>query len=502
MSANARLVIASNRLPFSVRRAGEDVTLQPTSGGLAAALTSVHRRADNVWVGWPGDCSELTGSHRVQLASQLRTHRVVPVELTPPELVEYYDGVCNGVLWPVLHYLIDRMPVTLPDFAAYRTVNERFAEAVVSTYRDGDTVWIHDYHLQLTPALVRTHLPLARIGFFFHTPFPPGDIFRVLPWHRELVEGVLGATLVGFQTSRDASNFAATARMLAECVVGEERIVTKGRQVRFGTYPIGIDPARLEPIGQTDDPQSSAVTCRPHPGRRLLLGVDRLDYTKGILQRLAAFERLLSEEPQLHEHIEMLQLAVPSRDLVQAYVDYKYAVQECVDRINLRFQTPQWTPIHYLFGAVSPAELRALYCAADVMLVTSLRDGMNLVSKEFVSCRTDDDGVLVLSEFAGAAAELPEALIVNPYSVEHLARAMRTALTLDRNARRRRMRSLRERVAARTVHHWVAEFTADLAGTSAESVTPINRLLTTTTRAAIAEGQRPALAFGGRRHIG
>jgi len=306
-------------------------------------------------------------------------------------------------------------------------------------------------------------------GSSFTRHFPSADVFRVLPWRRELVDGVLGASLIGFQTSGDAANFAATVRMLTGHVAHGASFAVDGRTVGFGTYPIGIDPRRFDHHSQIDAGYEGPALVSVQPGRRLLVGVDRLDYTKGIVRRLTAFEQLLEQDPDLAGTIEMFQLAVPTRDMVPSYVDHRQEVQECVDRINRRFETPEWTPVRYLLGSLSPAQLREIYRKADVMLVTSLRDGMNLVAKEFVSCRTDDDGVLILSEFAGAAEELRGALIINPYSVEHLGSAIHAALTMPRDERRERMLSLRAQVATRSVHHWVDTFMADLATTPSPS---------------------------------
>jgi trehalose 6-phosphate synthase/phosphatase len=495
MSAETRLVIASNRLPFTVESDSHELKLQPTSGGLAAALASVHSHGENVWIGWPGDCSGLDERQRAELSSELRRTRVVPVDLSGSELVEYYDGVCNSVLWPVLHYLIDRLPLTLPEFRAYRAVNERFAEAVASTYREDDVIWIHDYHLLLAPAMVRARIPGARIGFFLHTPFPAADVFRVLPWRRELLDGMLGATLVGLQTRGDAANFAAAIRMFTEYRVDDAAVIADEREIRFGAYPIGVDPTRLDAIEEAPGSEAAYEVLRPVPeGTQLLVGVDRLDYTKGIPRRLAAFEQLLADEPHLRGHVELLQVAVPSRGHVPSYVSFKQEVDEHVARINDRFGTPGWTPVRYALQSVGLAELRAIYRAADVMLVTALRDGMNLVAKEFVSSRTDEDGVLILSEMAGASEDLTEALLVNPYSVEELAASMSTALTIDREERRRRMRALRERIGERTVDRWVERFVTDLAAAGAPA-TPAGWQLAEVIRSAIFEERPLSLAL-------
>src|SRR5688572_30783587 len=245
MSAYRRLVIASNRLPFTAEYGRGGVTLRPTTGGLASALSAVHQQGKNIWIGWPGDCSALDATGNAEMSEMFARQRVVPVPLSGRELIDYYDGVCNAALWPVLHYQLDRLPLTLPPFEAYRAVNERFAETIVERHQPGDLIWIHDYHLMLAPAMVRRRLPDAQIGFFLHTPFPAADVFRVLPWRLELLEGLLGSTVIGFQTSADAANFASTVGSLTDCAVDKGGAVADGRRIDFGAYPIGIDATRL-----------------------------------------------------------------------------------------------------------------------------------------------------------------------------------------------------------------------------------------------------------------
>lgn len=456
-----RLIIASNRLPFTIQPNGTGIELKPTSGGLAAALAAVHQRDGNVWVGWPGECTGLDPVHRRELERTLSQGRVAGVDLSPDEIHQYYDGICNSVLWPVFHYLIDRVPIELPDFQSYRAVNERFAARIESVYRPGDVIWIHDYHLMLAPAMVRARIPDAPIAFFLHIPFPSGDVFRVLPWRRELLDGLLGASQIGFQTARDSRNFADTLELLTEYRTDGSTVVAEGREIRFRAYPIGIDAARLD-SKRAGMAGSDPVVLRTAPERKLLVGVDRLDYTKGIPRRLAAFERLLEENPELRGGVELLQVAVPSRATVASYISYKEEVDALVSRVNGRYGTAGWTPVRYICRSVSAPDLKRIYQAADVMLVTSLRDGMNLVAKEFVSCRSDEDGVLILSEMAGASEELREALLVNPYSIEHLASAIAVALHMDASERRARMRALRQRVSGRGVEEWVSSFLKDL----------------------------------------
>ena len=455
MPAYRRLVIASNRLPFTVATSRGRLELPATTGGLASALSAVHQVGNNVWVGWPGDISGLDERGGAELAETFQRRRFAPISVSGRELVDYYDGICNAVLWPVLHYQLDRLPLTLPPFEAYRTVNERFAEAIVAHHQPGDIVWIHDYHLMLVPEMVRRHMRDAQIGFFLHTPFPAADVFRVLPWRRELLDGLLGSTLVGFQTAGDAANFGAALRALVGCAVDGSGAISDGRRIDFGTYPVGIDMERLRERGRP--------TRRfARPDCRLLVGVDRLDYTKGIPLRLAAFERLLAANAALRGTVQLLQVAVPSREHVPAYASLKREVEALIARVNVRFGTPGWTPVRYFPESLPPADLAALYRAADVMLVTALRDGMNLVAKEYVSTREDDDGVLILSELAGAAGELNEAVMVNPYSVDELVNAMLRALEMDREERRCRMSALRRRTGAHTVHSWASRFTSDI----------------------------------------
>ena len=453
-----RLLIASNRLPFSVDRAADSLRLRPTCGGLAAALTGIHDGGSHVWIGWPGACGALTDRERVQLRWSLARRRIVPVQLSDAEVSEYYDGTCNAVLWPVLHCLLDRLPLLLPDFHSYREVNERFAEAVVNEYRPGDIIWIHDYHLLLAPALVRRRLPHALIGFFLHTPFPPADVFRALPWRQELLDGLLGASLIGFQTDRDMHNFEETLETLSACTVHHGGVIAGERRVSLGVFPVGIDPLRCEPRGAAE----SDVPVGDSGGQRVLLGVDRLYYTKGIPRRLLGFERLLERRPELRGVVQLVQVAVPSRSHVEEYARLDQTVRALVERINTTYRTETWTPVRYVPCALPPTSLARLYSAADVMLVTSLRDGMNLVAKEFAAVRSDEDGVLVLSELAGASEELIEAVLVNPYSVDDLATAMATALDMPREERQRRMRALRERVARGASTNWAAAYLGGL----------------------------------------
>jgi trehalose 6-phosphate synthase/phosphatase len=407
----------------------------------------------------------------VAVLAEIERLRLVPVELTARDVQLYYTGFSNGVLWPHFHYLLDRVPIEGADWDAYIRVNRLFADAALPAARAGHLVWVHDYQLMLVPELIREQVPEARIGFFLHIPFPAPDVFRLLPWRTELLKGLLGADLVGFHTAAYSRHFAIALRQLLDVEVSGEHAWFRGRPIRIGSFPMGVDVARFETLGNSPAVARRLDSIRRDVGARdLLVGVDRLDYTKGIPRRLLAFERFLARYPHRRETVRFIQVAVPSRGEVSEYRDFKRTVNEIVGRINSTTSTIGSVPLHYLHRSVSDDTLAALYRAAAVMLVTPLKDGMNLVSKEFVATRTDEDGVLILSEFAGAADELGDALIVNPYDIDVVATAIETALTMPADERRTRMRSLRQRVSASTVHDWVRRFTRELELQSRSSV--------------------------------
>jgi trehalose 6-phosphate synthase/phosphatase len=368
------------------------------------------------------------------------------------------------VLWPTFHYLIDRVPTTTPDWESYRAVNTKFAEAVAAAWRPGDTIWVHDFHLMLVPELLRQRLPTARIGFFLHIPFPASEVFRVLPWRAELLHGLLGADVIGFHTLGYLRHFAASLLRILGQEVEIDRVVVGGRDVRLMALPMGIDVDTFSAHAADPAVQAEAARVKASAaGSRIVLGIDRLDYTKGIPRRLLAFERLLETLPPDAAPVQLVQVAVTSRGDVGAYQSFKRGVDELVGRINGRFGTPSHVPIRYLNRSLDSREVTALYLAADVMLVTPLRDGLNLVAKEFVAARIDGDGVLVLSEFAGVAAELPEALPFHPYDVDGAARVLTAALQMPAAERRRRMAAMRAAVARHDVHTWVRAFRSELA---------------------------------------
>jgi trehalose 6-phosphate synthase/phosphatase len=455
-----RVVLVSNRLPVTVSL-GDEVTFRPSGGGLATGLGSLHASDRGVWIGWPGINTE-PGPERDRI-DQALPESIVPVHFSSEEMARYYDGVANGVLWPLFHYLLGRVPSELHDFDAYEAANQRFADAVVAHARPDDLIWIQDYQLMLLPALVRQRLPRAHIGFFLHIPFPSSEVFRILPQRETVLRGLLGADLIGFHTFNDQRHFTATLLSVLGFESELDRVEVEGRSVRFGVFPMGIDAAAFSKRGADPSVMAASAKLRAsHAAEKLLLGVDRLDYTKGITQKFLAVERLLERSPRYRDKLRLLQIAVPSREKVSAYRDLKREIEEIAGRINGAHATLHSAPIHYVYDSVDQSELVASYLAADVMLVTPLRDGMNLVAKEYVAARSDGDGVLVLSEFAGAASELADALVVNPYDVAGIAQGLERALEMSEAERRQRMQSLREKVASRPVELWASSFLSAL----------------------------------------
>ncbi len=448
-----RTLVVSNRLPVTVHAEGGTLEIRPSVGGLATGLQAVHERSGGLWIGWPG----ISGPLERSLVRRLVEQRLVGVELSAEEIARYYEGYSNGVLWPVFHSFTGELPLDPGGADVYERVNQRFAEAVVEHHRPGDRIWIHDYQLLRVPALIRERIPDARIGFFLHIPFPSSEIFRVLPERVALLEGLLGADLVGFHTAGYMRHFSSAVLRVLGAWTDVDRVRWRGREVRVGVLPMGVDAASFAASAEAPGVADEVRALRAG-GVRLLLGIDRLDYTKGIPRRLLAYERLLQDRPDLRGRVRLVQVAVPSRTQVGAYRDFRTQVETLVGRIHGAFATADWSPIHYLSRGLSREEVVTLYRAADAMLVTPLRDGMNLVAKEFVAARTDGDGVLVLSEFTGAAAELAEALHVNPYDLAGTAAAYLRALEMPEDERRTRMAALRRRVVAYDVDRWAGTF--------------------------------------------
>jgi trehalose 6-phosphate synthase len=448
------LVIVANRLP--VQRSGNGRSRWETSpGGLVRALLPVLRARGGAWVGWTGrveeDQVEPFEHDNVWLA---------PVPLSAEDVEQFYEGMANDALWPLYHDAI--RPSTFDEawWAAYVRVNERFAVAAAAAAADGAVVWVHDYHLQLVPEMLRELRPDVRIGFFMHIPFPPQELYLRLPWRDEVLRGLLGADVIGFQRQVAAENFCGVARRLLDAEGFPPELRYLDRIVRVGTFPISIDVEEFDAVARREATAQLARSIRMRLGapETVLLGVDRLDYTKGIDLRLEAFQQLLYDGDLDPRRCVMVQIAVPTRQHIDHYRDERRRVEQLVGEINGEYSTLGFPAVHYLHQNLPLDELVALYQAADVMLVTPVRDGMNLVAKEYAASRTDEQGVLVLSEFAGASDELTEAVLVNPHDHQAIRRAILEAVAMDVKEARERMIAIREVVASSDVRHWASSF--------------------------------------------
>jgi alpha,alpha-trehalose-phosphate synthase [UDP-forming] len=452
-------VVVANRLPVD-RIVGDDGqrTWRTSPGGLVTALEPVLRSQGGAWVGWAGLVDEAPepfdtdGMH------------LVAVPLSAEEVEGYYEGFCNATLWPLYHDVIAAPVFHRRWWDCYVATNRRFARCAAAQAAYGATVWVQDYQLQLVPALIRQLRPDLRIGFFDHIPFPGYEIFAQLPWRRQVVDGLLGADLIGFQRQSDATNFLRATRRAAGRLTRGPAVLVGDRTVRTGHFPISIDTAALTELVRSPATRARAAEIRESLGNptTLLLGVDRLDYTKGIRHRLKAYEELLVDGRLGPPEVTLVQIASPSRERVAQYQELREEVEGSVGRINGDHGRLGHPAVHYLHQAFPREEMAAFFLAADVCLVTALRDGMNLVAKEYVACHPDERGVLVLSEFAGASYELTSALIVNPHDIPGLKDAILRAVAMSRPEAARRMRSLRRRVESWDVHRWAASFLAAL----------------------------------------
>lgn len=460
-----RLLIVSNRLPIQATLREGEVGFKASPGGLATGLRHVLEQHPFLWLGWPGDTSSWTDEQREILRDRMRREHLEPLFLSAADVRGYYGSFANGALWPLLHSLPSLLPPEIQGWEDYIQVNQQFAEAVEGVYQEGDIIWVHDFHLLLLPHMLRERMPRATIGFFLHIPFPPSDEFRILPHREAFLRGMLGADVIGFHTPLYANHFTSAILRLLGLTTHLGRVrLEDGRAVRVGSFPLGVDVKTFSQRYPDQGVQKVIQDLRrDYVDRKIFFAVDRVDYTKGILQRLLAFERFLEQHPQDKRNYVMLQIAVPSRMDVAPFESTKRVVDEIVGRINGRFGEPDYQPIHYMSRTFSQQELAELYRSVDVMVVTPLRDGMNLVAKEFCASRVDDDGVLILSEFAGAATEMGEALIVNPYDSDAMVRAYRDAAHMSVEERRRKMRFLRERLQLLDSERWGILFLASIA---------------------------------------
>jgi trehalose 6-phosphate synthase/phosphatase len=468
-----RLVVVSNRLPVTMRRSAGRWIAELSGGGLVAALGPVVEREGGLWIGWPGAAQGGTDDDRADiLRAWERDHAMASVDLPAAISRAFYEGYSNTTLWPLLHGFPSHVSFDPGTFAAYRDANERFADAVVDRLQPDDLVWVQDYQLMLLPALLRERRPEARIAFFLHVPFPAADTFRILPQRETLLRGLLGADVIAFQTHEHLGAFRRTLLAVLGVESRLDRLEIDGRPVVLAARPIGIEPDAWHHLVTADRRVVARINelRARHAGRHLVIAVDRLDYTKGIPERLRALGHLFRTRPEWRNRITLVQVAVPSREGVPRYAALRREVNELVGELNGELGTADWTPVIYLRRSVPRSEVAALYAAADVAWVGSLRDGMNLVAKEYIACQGDGAGVLLLSEFAGAAGELGEAIRVNPYDGPGSADALVRALEMPVEERRDRQAALLRRVHQTTALAWARRSVADLRQAADERV--------------------------------
>jgi trehalose 6-phosphate synthase len=453
-STRQPIVVAANRLP--VMRT--DDGWAPSPGGLVRALLPMLRETGGTWVGWTGDPDDAAEPFEVDGVE------LEPVPISAKEVELYYEGFSNDGLWPLYHDALRESTYDFDQWDAYEHVNQRFADKLAEISPPNAIVWVHDYQLQLVPKMLRKQRSDVTIGFFLHIPFPPFELFSRLPWRAEVIEGLLGCDLIGFQRPMGASNFIRSAQQLLQVDEHDRIIECIDHQTRVGVFPISIDVAEVEETaaGRATRQRMSQIRARLGDPEVILLGVDRLDYTKGIGLRLEAFGALLESGELDPERHVLVQVATPTREAVEHYQDERQEIERLVGEINGRFGRIGLPVIHYLYQTLGFDELIALYRAGDVMLVTPFRDGMNLVAKEYAAAHIDGDGVLVLSEFAGAADELTDAVLVNPHDEQALQQAIITAVEMHRHERRERMTGLRDQISKSDVQGWADRFLREL----------------------------------------
>lgn len=453
-----RILIVSNTLPIRITKRKGVLNYYPSPGGLATGLSPLYTSGNNRWIGWPG-IAPSDGAEREAITTELAKNNLYPVFLPQSDVEKYYEGFCNKTIWPLFHYFTQYAVYDPGHWAAYERVNHNFCEAVLKTAKPGDTIWVHDYHLFLLPRLIREKLPDVSIGFFLHIPFPSFEIFRLLPWREAILRGLLGADLIGFHTYDYVRHFLSAAQRLLGLEHTWGKLIQEDRIVKVDSFPLGIDYEKYSQAS-TEAPVKKEITrhLKKIGNRKIVLSIDRMDYTKGIVQRLESFHRFLEQHPEFMEKVTLILVAVPSRSRVETYKQLKHQVDEMVGRINGEHGTMGWIPVWYMYRSFPFTGISALYSISDVALVTPFRDGMNLIAKEFIANRQDGTGVLILSEMAGAANELGEAITINPNNTEEIARAIHNALIMPEEEQIRRNRSMQEKLRRYDVNRWVEDF--------------------------------------------
>ncbi|MFC6997366.1 bifunctional alpha,alpha-trehalose-phosphate synthase (UDP-forming)/trehalose-phosphatase [Rufibacter roseus] len=453
-----KTIIISNRLPIKVQRTEEGLAYETSEGGLATGLGSIYKEGDNIWIGWPGTYFD-DEAEQQQVRKDLSNQSMRPVFLTEAEIRDFYEGFSNETLWPTFHYFTQYAIYESEFWEAYESVNFKFCKAVMENAEPGDTIWVHDYQLLLLPSLIRKELPDSSIGFFQHIPFPSYEVFRLLPWREQILKGMLGSDLIGFHTYDDARHFlSAVSRIVG--LNSSQGVIDNGfRSIMVDAFPMGIDYEKYASMAASEGTIAKKEEYRHAlPEQKIILSIDRLDYSKGIPQRLLAYELFLKENPEFHGRVTLSMVVVPSRDQVEQYKELKETIDELVGRINSSYRTITWNPIQYFYRSFPLEDLSAMYSIADIALVTPMRDGMNLVCKEYIASKLDKKGVLILSEMAGASRELADAVLINPNDLGQMVQAIRTSLLMSEEEQMLRMDHMQDIVRRYNIHHWVKIF--------------------------------------------
>ncbi|MGH7906590.1 MAG: alpha,alpha-trehalose-phosphate synthase (UDP-forming) [Candidatus Binataceae bacterium] len=461
-----RLLVLSNRAPIRIIREGARERIEPTVGGVGSTFLRLLERHGGLWIAWSG--GQKTPGRLLMPPGKPR-FALLFAPLSERDISNYYYGMCNRGLWPLMHYMTPNCHFSTVHWNHYRSVNRVFADLTAAEIQPGDRVWVQDFHLALVPKLLRERRPGIPTGIFWHVPFPPEQLFRIFPWRRELIEGMLGSDLIGFHTESYVKHFLDSCERLMGCKVDRDRgeVELESRRVKVGAFPLGIPADFFSDLAASERVSERAQRVRRALRSQIIvLGVDRLDYTKGILERLLGFERFLENNPAYHRRVALVLIAVPSRTKVSDYALLKRQLDELVGRVVGRFSSEGWVPIRYLYTQFGAEELVAYYQAADIALLTPLRDGMNLVAKEYVASHLNDDGVLILSEFAGAAEELTESLLVNPYDVDEIARRLLQAIEMSPEEKASRLRAMRTKIKTNNLEFWSESFLSALGGSA------------------------------------
>lgn len=457
----SRLLVVSNRLPVSIEQRKNSFNIKPSVGGLATGLGSFYKSYDSSWLGWCGITSDNLSKNKINdIEIKLKNdYSNIPLFLTENEVNKYYYGFCNRTIWPLFHCFTQYVIYDEKQWECYKKVNKKFCDAIIKIAEPDDNIWINDYHLMLLPTMLRKELPDAKISFFLHIPFPPFEIFHLIPWRKEILEGLLGADLIGFHIYDYVHNFLDSVYNILgyDHTLGE--IITNDRILKVDSFPMGIDYERYANAIELNEVRRNMALIRRRMGKyKLILSVDRLDYTKGIIQRLEAFEQFLDKYPEYQGKVSLIQVSAPSRTKVYYYQQLKKEVDELVGRINGKYRTFDWNPIWYFYRSFPLENMAALYNMADIALVTPIKDGMNLIAKEFVATKSNDKGVLILSEMAGAAKEMSEAIIVNPNDTNEVIEAIHQAIEMNEDEQIRRNKQMQFRLKRYNVRRWAEDF--------------------------------------------